>query len=99
MRNRKCLYDCFLILKYGGTNFTAFRIIDTNRQEVKDVVRQIVNKQMNAKQPVILEVICLLFISKFDSKIMIILISKFIETHLIMTLYTNRTVPWIPLLP
>ena len=56
----------FKILQYGGTNFTAFRIIDTNRQEVKDVVRQIVNKQMNAKQPVILEVICLLFISKFD---------------------------------
>ena len=32
--------------KYGGTNFTAFRMIDTNKMEVKSVIRDIVSKEI-----------------------------------------------------
>ncbi len=33
-------------LQYGGTNFTAFRMIDTNKPEVKSVIRDIVSKEI-----------------------------------------------------
>ena len=33
--------------KYGGTNFTAFRMIDTNHYEVKQVIKDIVTSEMN----------------------------------------------------
>ena len=32
--------------KYGGTNFTAFRMIDTNKMEVKSVIHDIVSKEI-----------------------------------------------------
>ena len=38
--------------QHGGTNFTAFTIIDNNRQEVKDVVRQIVTNLRNSQTPI-----------------------------------------------
>ena len=33
-------------LQHGGTNFTAFRIIDTSKPEVKAVIHDIVNKEI-----------------------------------------------------
>ena len=33
--------------KYGGTNFTAFRLIDTGRPDVQNVIRSIVQNEMN----------------------------------------------------
>jgi hypothetical protein len=32
--------------QHGGTNFTAFRIIDTSKPEVKAVIHDIVNKEI-----------------------------------------------------
>ena len=34
-------------LKYGGTNFTAFSLIDPSRKEVNSIVRTMVTKQIN----------------------------------------------------
>ena len=37
----------FFQIKYGGTNFTAFRMIDTNKMEIQSVIKGIVTKEMN----------------------------------------------------
>ena len=34
-------------IQYGGTNFTAFRMIDTNKMEIQSVIKGIVTKEMN----------------------------------------------------
>jgi hypothetical protein len=34
-------------LQHGGTNFTAFRIIDTSKPEVKAVIHDIVSKEIS----------------------------------------------------
>ena len=43
--------------KYGGTNFTAFRMIDTNHYEVKQVIKDIVTTEMNQGNRLQIEVI------------------------------------------
>ncbi len=40
----KLYNECF---QHGGTNFTAFRIIDTSKPEVKAVIHDIVNKEIS----------------------------------------------------
>lgn len=41
------MLDLIIWLKYGGTNFTAFRLIDTSKPEVKSVILDIVKKEMS----------------------------------------------------
>jgi hypothetical protein len=35
------------LFQHGGTNFTAFRIIDTSKPEVKAVIHDIVSKEIS----------------------------------------------------
>ena len=51
--------------KYGGTNFTAFRMIDTNKHEVKSVIHDIVNKEINQGRQLDIKVSCLLLLLPF----------------------------------
>ena len=56
--------------QHGGTNFTAFRIIDTNRQEVRNVVNQIVTKLLDSGESGDVVKVCKIysFILKFWNK-------------------------------
>ena len=44
------------LFQYGGTNFTAFRMIDTNKFEVKTVIKDIVSREMTLGHPLNIEV-------------------------------------------
>ena len=44
------------LFQHGGTNFTAFRIIDTSKPEVKAVIHDIVNKEIAQGREIELQV-------------------------------------------
>ncbi len=44
--SQRFLFTSVSVLQHGGTNFTAFRIIDTSKPEVKAVIHDIVNKEI-----------------------------------------------------
>ena len=49
--------------QHGGTNFTAFRLIDTNKDEVKSVIADIVAKEIIQGRQLDIEVLLSYFLS------------------------------------